>query len=296
MTHDAGRYRRYSDAVHELARPSLFDDRPCYRPTAIAWTGTRGQLRFDRTTYFTALDVCEALAHEHAEAWLANGQQPPSASQLPFRGAVRDPFDFLRRPMAMSINTLTMRRTESGTATVLLHKRNAAAVASAGGMYHVIPAGTFQPSSATQWVEDLDLWRNIMREMSEELLGRPEHDPDDTGGVDYTAEPYRSLDQARRAGRLRAVCLGIVVEPLTWWVEAQTVVVVDAHGFDDIFGTVAAHNEEGDLVAEDGPDQISVGIPFTADSMRRLARTPLAPVAFHLLQTAWLHRADLLSG
>ncbi len=38
--------------------------------------------------------------------------------------------------------------------------------------YHVIPAGVFQPSGIAPWnmAGDFDLWRNILREMSEEFL------------------------------------------------------------------------------------------------------------------------------
>ena len=42
----------------------------------------------------------------------------------------------------------------------------------------MIPAGEFQPASVALWDRrnDFDLWRNIVREYSEELLGTPEHD------------------------------------------------------------------------------------------------------------------------
>jgi len=51
-------------------------------------------------------------------------------------------------------------------------------VATAAGIYDVIPAGEFQPSSIAppDLINDFDIWRKIVREFSEELLGAPEYD------------------------------------------------------------------------------------------------------------------------
>ena len=42
----------------------------------------------------------------------------------------------------------------------------------AAGLSHVVPAGVFQPSGIAPWniAGDFDLWRNVLREFSEELL------------------------------------------------------------------------------------------------------------------------------
>lgn len=296
LADEGHRYGRYSRAIRDLARPTLFDNRVCYRPLAIEWAGDSGRFSFGYTSYFEALDVCESLGHEYAAAWLANDGHAPTLEQLPLRRAMADPFDLISRPAAMSLNTLTVRRTPGGAGSFLLHKRSSTAVAAAGGMYHVVPAGVFQPSSISPWhqANDFDLWRNIMREFAEELLGIPEHDGNSGQPIDYAgSEPFRALGQARDAGRIRAYCLGVVVEPLTWWVEAQTVVVLDADVFDQVFHSIVAHNDEGYLLATD-PSHLAEGIPFTEDSMRRLASEPLAPVAANLLQLAWKHRQAIL--
>jgi transcriptional regulator with XRE-family HTH domain len=207
---DGRRYDRYSRAMRDLARPTLFDNRVCYRPLSLAWKDGGGAFSFGYTSYFETLDVCEALGHEYTAAWLANGRTPPTLDQLPFRASIGDPFDPMLRPMPLSINTLTVRKGLDGHASFLLHKRSSAAVAAAGGMYHVVPAGVFQPSSIAPWhqANDFDLWRNVMREMSEELLGAREHDGNSGQPIDYaTAEPFRSMTQARDEGRVRAYCL-----------------------------------------------------------------------------------------
>jgi hypothetical protein len=56
-----------------------------------------------------------------------------------------------------------------------LHSRDASNVATSGGIVGVMPAGVFQPSTVRSGGHDadFDLWRNIMREYSEEFLGKP---------------------------------------------------------------------------------------------------------------------------
>lgn len=49
--------------------------------------------------------------------------------------------------MLPSIDTLTIRRDPIEDHRIYLHRRDAKAVAVAGGMYHVVPAGAFQPAA-----------------------------------------------------------------------------------------------------------------------------------------------------
>ncbi len=67
-------------------------------------------------------------------------------------------------------------------------------------MYDVIPAGEFQPSSvmAVDQANDFDIWRNIVRELSEEFLGAPEH-----GSRSTPTNPLAALRSLRvNSGRL----------------------------------------------------------------------------------------------
>jgi hypothetical protein len=67
-------------------------------------------------------------------------------SYLPLRRHIAGPFDLLARPMLPSINTLTIRTDPIDGHRMYLHRRDAKATAVAGGMFHVIPAGVFQPA------------------------------------------------------------------------------------------------------------------------------------------------------
>jgi transcriptional regulator with XRE-family HTH domain len=293
-----GRYPRYCHAIRDLDPPSLFENRVSYRLLDVACGQSRQEQRYGYTTYFAMVDVCEAVAHEIAAAWLRrNGNADRiKLSDLPFRALIGDPFDLSRRPVLPSTDTLTIRHDPSkGRSTLLLHRRNSDNVALAGGMTHIIPAGVFQPSGIgpRSVSGDFDIWHNIVRELSEELLGNPEHNGSGEP-IDYDAEePFASLNAARRDGRIRIWYLGTGLDPLTLAGEILTVLVIDAEVFDRVFADVVAWNSEGDVVfGADG----SVGVPWRRETVyRQLATEPLAPAARACLELAW-DQQDLLLG
>ena len=294
------RFERYSRAIAGIERPTLFENRVSYRLAEVDWTPTAAYLQFGYTTYFDMVDVCEAVAHETAAAWHAFGETKtwlatPNWTRLPFRSMLHDPFDLAARPLLPSIDTLTIRVESDGSASFLLHRRNSANVALAGGYYHVMPCGVFQPSTLAPWDQsnDFDLWRNMMREFSEEFLGMPEADGTSGAPIDYAhTEPFRSLNDARHSGALRAYCFGIGLDPLTLAGEVLAVVVVEASVYDRVFADLVSTNAEGSVVA--ASPSIADGIPFTEQNVRRLLDDePLAPAAAACLDLAWQHRSEL---
>ncbi|MGI8815329.1 MAG: helix-turn-helix domain-containing protein [Pseudonocardia sp.] len=290
------RYDRYSRALRDLARPKLLDNRVSYRLLDVEWTGKAGNLGFNYTSYFDVLDVGEALGHEFARAWQKAGKKRPSFADLPFRRSIMDPFDLAGRPMLPSINTLTIRRDPIEGHRMYLHRRDAKAVAAAGGMYHVSPAGVFQPAALApaHQSNDFSLWRNVQREFSEEFLGNAEHDGNSVDPIAYdTDEPFVSFESARESGDFRVSACAIVLEPLTLWVELLTVAVIEAPVFDKLFSTMVAVNEEGAAISTEA-GRPTVGIPFTADTRERLRSEPLSPISRACIELAWQHRHTLL--
>jgi transcriptional regulator with XRE-family HTH domain len=293
-----GRYPRYCHAIRDLDPPSLFENRVSYR--LLDLTSDRGhqEQTYGYTTYFAMVDVCEVAAHEIAAAWLRHDGNAARIrlSELPSRALIADPFDLSRRPVLPSTDTLTIRYDgRPGHSSLLLHRRSSDNVALAGGMTHIIPAGVFQPSGITPGSisTDFDLWHNILRELSEELLGNPEHNGSGEP-INYDAEePFASLNAARRAGQVRVWYLGTGLDPLTLAGEILTVLVIDAEVFDQVFADVVAWNSEGDVVfSADG----SVGVPWRRDTVYRLLATePLAPAAHACIELAWEHQ-DMLLG
>lgn len=290
-------YQRYSHAVRDVARPRLFENRPCWRLLQADFSGAQGKLRFGDMNYFDAIDVCEALSHETAATHLLDDGQvaPPTWRGLHLRKTVGDPFDLERRALITSINTLTVRLGRH-SAAVVLHNRSAENVATSGGVIGVMPAGVFQPSTvrAVDHTADFDLWRNIMREYSEEFLGNAEH-VGDGAPADYGAEPLRSFDTAYRAGRIRVYCFGIAVGALDLWGGIETVAVFDAEVFDELFAGLVKVNDEG-TVLRVGRMQPTALIPFTKETVDELWATDrLAPETAFSLHGAWENRDQLFA-
>jgi hypothetical protein len=282
-------YQRYSAAVADLAAPAIFEDRRTYRLAAADLAGTgpagpRGTLAFGPGTFFQGYDVGAAVAHEHAAAILG------VLAREDLRALVGDPRELARRPANLAISTLTL-RADGAAATFPLHWRDPAKVGHAGGLYQVIPVGIFQaaddgPASQAQ---DFDLWRGMIREFAEELLGTSE-DYGPTGtAVDYGAWPFaRQLTRARAGGSVRPWVLGLGVDPLTLATDLLTAVVIDAPVFDELFGAMVSSNAEG---------RVRPGLAFTAETVGRLtACEPMQAAGAALLRLAWRHRAFLLPG
>jgi transcriptional regulator with XRE-family HTH domain len=284
-------FPRYTSAIRELAHPRLFENRFSWRLDHVSWDDGGGRLGFAPTTYFAAMDVSEAVAHEVAHIAVSpdgTTVTAPSMRELPFRKLIGDPFDLRHRPVLASISTLTVRRGAGDDVSFVLHRRDSKSVAIGGGMLHVMPCGVFQPSSVLPeaMAGDFDLWRNMMREFSEEFFGNPEHDGDG-GAADYTAEPFATFDAARQAGRLRTWMLGVGLDALTLPGELLTVAIFDADLFDRLARDFVATNTEGTIVQE--------RVPFNAESVKRLLDSGrMAPAGAGLLELAWQHRDTLL--
>lgn len=197
------------------------------------------------------------------------------------------------------IATLTIRRnTTDGSHTFFLLNCDPAKVAVSGGQYGVIPAGEFQPSCIAPAClqDDLDLWRNMVREYSEELLGEPEHDGSSGQPLDYECWPfYRAMQRARAAGQLRAHVLGVVLHALGLNPAIMTAVVIDDVVLDDLFREQVTVNAEGRVVTSLDGDQSVYGLPFTEATVRRfLDREPLGGTSAACLALAWRYRENLV--
>jgi len=275
---DGTRYRSYSDALRDLAAPTVFENRPTYRLTEADLTKPR--LAFTRGRYFDGVDTGEAAAHEYAAARLG---QPPADP----RARIADPCDLSRRPANLAITTLTLRfDAATGRASFLLHWRDPAKVGHAGGMYQVIPVGVFQPSGEASWHEreDFSLWRCMLREFDEELRGTPEEYG--AGPVDYQSWPFaRHMAAALDRGQIRVWCLGLGVDPLTYATDLLTVAVIDSRVFDELFRLDPRGNDEGSVLA---------AREFAAHVIDRVVTgDPVQAAGAAVLRLAWRHRDAL---
>jgi hypothetical protein len=288
------RYPSYSAAMKDLAAPGMFQNRTTYRLKSADLAGRRC-MDFEPGTYFDGINVGEACAHELAAARLG------LLSATPLRDAVGNPCEPAHRPTNVAISALTLRHDQNrGEASFPLHWRDPAKVGHAGGLYMVMPVGIFQASGDEPWhqLHDLSLWRCLIREYSEELLGEDEKDAGEVP-INYDAWPFAvKMSEALANGRIRAYCLGMGVDPLTFATDVLTAVVLEAELFDDLFGAMVDTNTEGRVVTSDGGGRPSQSrFPFTQDTVERLTRTePLQAAGAALLRLAWRHSERILSN
>jgi len=289
---DGSRYPTYSAAMAELASPAVFENRSTYRMQSAQLTGDRGRLVFGPGTYFDGIDLGEAAAHEYAAARI-------DGTSTPLRDVIGEPSDPERRPTNLAISALTIRHDQhSGDARFLVHWRDPAKVGHAGGLHQVLPVGIFQPSSDHPWNEhnDFSLWRCLVREFAEELLGQAESDGA-SGPIDYDNWPFAArMISELHDGTIRAYCVGIGGDPLTLATDLLSVVVIDAPVFDDIFDGLVDRNAEGQLVRirVTSLDRLP-GVPFVESEVKRLTRRePMQAAGAAVVATAWRYREQLL--
>jgi hypothetical protein len=287
---DGTGYARYSDVVAALAAPVVFENRPVYRLIEAELAGANGpRLAFGRGRYFDSIDAGGAAGHEYAAAQLGGAG---TAASCAYRAALGGPTGLARRVAPLAVSALTLRHDrQAGTATFPLHYREPGKVGHAAGLYQVLPVGVFQPSGEAPWNEanDFSLWRGLLREYAEELLGADEDHGSELAPIDYEAWPLaRAMTDGLADGRVRAWCLGIGADPLTFALDLLAVVVLDASLYDDLFGDMVDANAEGRVL---GPR------PFDAPSVTALLATaPLQAAAEALLTLALAHRATLLAS
>lgn len=275
---------RYSSALIEIAGLTRLFDGVIYRLVEAEFTADVKRMVFTRATYFADLDTSEVLAFE-----------AQTSRRRPYRRRLRDPFDFRRRVAGLGIDTLTIRR-DGGRAGFFLHRRDPKNVVNNASMIGLIPAGEFAPSdvSSEAMSRDFDLWKNIMREYAEEMLGVPEAQGQGGRWIDYASEsPFWELEMARATGQLQIKVLGLGVDPLPWKTELLTVCVIEAEVFDRVFAPVPLRNEEGIIIAGDR----MTGLPFDAATVDLYCRERnVSPNTEACLRLAWQHRAELGIG
>jgi hypothetical protein len=88
---------------------------------------------------------------------------------------------------------------------------------------------------------------------------------------------------------------GLAFGALDLWGALETVAVIDAEVFDDIFEHLVHINDEG-WVVQAGKRQPTAHIPFTKEVIEELhATNRLAPDTSFILRSAWEHRELLLA-
>jgi len=103
----------------------------------------------------------------------------------------------------------------------------------------------------------------------------------------YDAWPFAEhLTRALDTAQVRAFCVGIGVDPLTFATDILAVVTIDAPLYDELFDKVTASNVEGSILH---------AVPFTAEIVEQYAsKEPTQAAGAGLLRLAWRHRRLVL--
>jgi hypothetical protein len=230
----------YSKAIVEFDKSTRLEDQPCYRLVGIAPDdpqSEKGQtLSFTRGTYFDGIDTVEPLAYEVA---LRDLQKSGQIFEGPYRRWLTDPFNLERRAALPGISTLTVRLSKTGP-RFFMHRRGLDAGLSMG-VFHVAPAGEFQPQidDPTIWGSDLNILNNIIREYTEEFLGVAEASGHGGAVIDFERdEPYSKFMKAFRSGGISVFYLGTGIDPVSWKPEILTACIFEERTFDEIFANM----------------------------------------------------------
>ena len=227
-----------------------------YRLTSYNSDAENPVFTFSRCQYLDYINSCEYHAHSivnnfvSTSSWRSDKEIAPSRVR---KGAIKDPFSFDELNCSVGINTLLV-LADPKDPVFFLHNRSRTKVAEAGGLKHVVPAGTFQPihNEDTNHNQDFSIYANVVREFAEELLG----DPDVTHPFGYREDIYerksiRPIHHLLSIGRGGVFFNGFGVDALTAKPEFLTTLVLVKSDlerlFPDDFIRFSAANYEGSI-------------------------------------------------
>jgi hypothetical protein len=292
-----GRFSSRHEAVGTLCRPSLWENRICYRLTRVEILSGVARLSVAPVHFFTGFDTSETLAIE-----LLRNTEARRNRRFALRQAIGSPCDLQWNPVHAGVCTLTIVRGADGVDRFFLMDRDRTAVADGIDQRHLIPAGVFQPSTdhPSAWHEDRDVWRSIVREACEEFL--PDLDPVDSSSaaVDLeTVEPYATVMRQGRSGHVKCYFLGVGIDPVQLQPEILTSCVFTEKAFRGLFGATFdqadVRNREGRVIGAQviGTTKSGcrlIGFPFSKTEVEKaLTNTsmPLVSGAAACLYLAW---------
>ena len=177
--------------------------------------------------YFDMLATCASLEHELRDAVAEGWMRAPSRAQYhrhvdPTEAIMRG----MRRSAAIGIGTLTVFNDNGIYKTILARRSNKTAFDS--GMFHVLPAMMFQPTTPnfTYPEQEWSIKHQVLREVLEEMFNMPEeHAPTDWDFF-YQHPAMIYLQDLMDTGRAHLYVTGIVLNLLTLRPEVSTLLLI----------------------------------------------------------------------
>lgn len=227
----------------------LFDGY-CYRLWNVETNSNTPVFTFCASSYFPFYNTCEALVFELAN-WRAHNPQQriiPSPRDLPMRGAPQEIFDLTKRNAAFGLSAILIIFDKNDRSFFWLQDRTGTGTAEGQNCLQVTPSGTFQPDSYKNAnSRDFSFRRAILRELSEESLGKKEVEEFATHGEDFlTDSNFRPFLDAEKQDRMKMFYLGFGFDPLNTKPEMMLCITIDARKTDPIdYKKLIAGNWEG---------------------------------------------------
>ena len=286
---------RYSDAISAHDPPkesSLWTNNVSYRLVQVDRTSSGGfELTVARMDYFDGYDCWAALEYESLTRLDAG-----ESFAGPYRSAMGDPFDLATRNVAVGLSVLTVRRDPQLGDSYYLHLRSGED-ATLPNMFGAVPAGEFQPASKGPgaFINDLSLWKCILREYAEEMLGHPVNDPH--GNAPDYDKKVTKLDSELGRG-VRPYILDFGLDPVTLKAGFRIVCIIDNDVFDEVFSDMVPITVEGEVLWSDESKPQSGkarrGFPLTEEKVTEMLQTEGLTAAVRLLiKETWKHREYL---
>jgi hypothetical protein len=240
---ELGNYKTYSQAIEKLDKPDNFRNDPQYRLLKVE----KDKLTFSSAEYhyFDKIDNGEYLVYEFAESIEFNQGKPN------YHKIASGISDLNELKILAGISTLFLLVSDDQVRFLMGQRKKK--VGSAEGTFHVIPAGEFQPSSqaVNAFESDLVLWRNIMRESAEEILGKKECDGSSGIPYNYNEEPFISLDKGKDSGAIQVFYLGFGLDPLSFQGEILTCALFKEELFNQIYKLPPRNKNKESLIDND---------------------------------------------
>ena len=211
--------------LHDLqnSKPTLFNGRTFtlnfIRPKPLKMRGALGH-------YYDMLATCANLENELRDAVDQGWMRAPSRAT--YHRYVEPNEAILRgskRSAAIGIGTLTVFN-DNGTYKAMLARRSDK-TAFDSGMYHVLPAMMFQPTTPdVRYPQERSIKHQIMREVLEEMFNMPEENNPERWDFFYDHPAMVYLQSLMDAGRAQLYVTGIILNLLTLRPEVSTLLLI----------------------------------------------------------------------
>ena len=176
--------------------------------------------------YYDMLATCAALEHELRDAAAQGWMRAPSRTTYHRQVEPQQALTHgLKRSAAIGIGTLTVCNDQGIYKAILARRSQQTALDS--GLFHVLPAMIFQPTTANfAHPQEWSVKHQILRETLEELFNMPEEQAPPSWDFFYEQPALLYLQALMAAGKARLYLTGIVLNLLTLRPEISALLLI----------------------------------------------------------------------